>query len=76
MHVLFKAFKLLPVISGTTVDKLFHYNWEITTELSMLLDHLYDSVSLPGVRISALCMAGISLMRRSCTSGGMVMDRP
>lgn len=35
-----------------------------------------DSGCVPGVWISAPCMAGISLMRRSCISGGMVMDRP
>lgn len=35
-----------------------------------------DLNGVPGVWISALCMAGISLMRRSCISGGMVMERP
>lgn len=35
-----------------------------------------DLKGVPGVWISALCMAGISLMRRSCISGGMVMERP
>ncbi|PWA16700.1 hypothetical protein CCH79_00017494, partial [Gambusia affinis] len=35
-----------------------------------------DVFYIPGVWISTLCKGGISLMRRSCTSGGMVMDRP
>ena len=38
----------------------------------------YDGVVvvLPGVCISARCRGGISLRRRSCRSGGIVMDRP
>lgn len=35
-----------------------------------------DWNTVPGVWISALCKAGISLIRLSCISGGMVMDRP
>lgn len=35
-----------------------------------------DWDAVPGVWISALCRGGISLIRLSCISGGMVIDRP
>lgn len=53
-------------------------NWKMFHCLNPIICRVIkqDIKGVPGVWISALCMAGISLMRRSCISGGMVMERP
>lgn len=40
------------------------------------IDYAILKYTVPGVSIWAFCRPGISLMRQSCVSGGIVMDKP